>query len=294
MKHIFFPLLCGFVFTAAYLDCPTFAVQKTDNSTATAQLHRYEGFTEPSKELPLGSYLDGVVQTLHVQTGDRFKQGDVLVSMDSSMQVLAVEVAKLRSLSMAEIRVAEARVAEAEVELESQQELFKTSSSTRRDVRRAEAGLKVAQAELELAFENKQLAEKQYDIEKDRLDLYTMHARFDGEVLSIATEQGAEEGGALRQNDPIMHLAQLDPVVAKISLPEQIVDRLTVGEAYPLRIGERAAPVVGQATRIASVADRGSQLIEVVFEIKNENGAIRSGVRCSLHRTSPIEEAKQE
>ena len=250
-------------------------------------LSRYEGFTEPSEELLLESYIDGVLKTMHAEVGDRFKKGDVLVSLDDNMQVLAVEVAQLKSKSLAEAQVAEARVQEAQVELESQRELEKKNSATPRDVRRAQAQLAVAEAELQLAKENQRLAAKQYEMEKERLDLYTLRAPFDGQVLNVATEQGAKAGAALRQNDPIMHLAKLDPILAKISLPEQVVDQLLVGQSYAIGVGQDDT---AQATlsRIASVADKASQLIEVTFEIKNPRGTIRSGVRCRLIDTVPV------
>ncbi len=265
------------------------AFQDTAPNVERADLARYEGFTMPSEELPLQSYIDGVLQTLHVKPGDHFKKGDVLVSLDDDLQVLAVQVAKLRAESMAEVHVAEARVEEAQVELESQRELAEKSSATPRDVRRAEAGLAIAEAELELAKENRQLEAKQVEIEEERLTLYHLRATFDGEVLSIATAEGAIEGAALRQNDPIMHLASLDPIVARISLPKPVVGELRVGGVYPLGVGDQADPVHGRLKRVASVADRGSQLVEVEFEIPNAEGRIRSGVRCRLQDTAEAE-----
>eukprot|EP00752_Nemacystus_decipiens_P015225 g13558.t1 len=174
----------------------------------------------------LESYIDGTLEELHVKEGSRFKSGDVLVSMDASLQKLAVEVARVQSESLAQIDIAEARVVEAQAELDSQNELAKNGSATPRDIRRAEAGLAIAKAELQLAKENKHLATKQYEIERERLALYTFKATFDGEVVAVATAEGAEVGAALRQNDPILHLVQIDPLIAKISLPEGVVDRL--------------------------------------------------------------------
>ena len=294
MKNLLSALACCLCITLAWpAHRPALAAQDTDAPADADPLARYEGFTEPSEELPLESYIDGVLKTLHVEVGDRFKKGDVLVSLDDRMQALAVEVAKLKSESTAEIRVAEARVSEAEVELDSQRELEKQNSATPRDVRRAEAQLDVAQAELQSAKENQRLAVKQYEIEKARLSLYTLSATFDGEVLSVATDQGAKEGAALRQNDPIMHLARLDPIRAKISLPEQVIDRLVVGRSYPLAVG-RNKTVNARLSRVASVADKASQLIEVVFEIDNPDGAIRSGVRCRLTATKPTDQQARE
>ena len=260
--------------------CLTHAQNSQD--TPEPMYQRFQGFTHPSRELMVESYIDGTLQTLHVKEGDRFKTDQLLVSMDASIQVLAVELARLQSESTAEIVAAEARVEEAQAELDSQNELAKSGSATPREIRQAKAQLAVAEADLTLAVENKRLAVKQYEIERERLELYAFEAPFSGQVVAVATAEGAEEGAALRQNDPIMHLVQIDPLVARISLPEQVVDQLKVGAVYPIGVGQRAKASQAKLTHISSVADRGSQLIEVVFEIPNRGGAIRSGVRCRL------------
>lgn len=268
------------------IQCPSLAQQvegaNQQQFKQQAQLARYEGFTEPSRELIVESYLDGVLETLHVKAGDTFKANSPLIKLDDGMQALAVEVARLRSISRAQTKIAEARVTEAEVELESQESLANNGSATERDVRRARAELDIARAELELAKENEVLAAKQLEIERERLALYTIRAPFDGQVLALAVQDGAEEGAALQQNDRIMHIAQLDPIVAKISLPQNIVQKLRTEKTYPLGLGSDKQSKLARLTRIASQADRGSQLIEVVFEISNAEGELRSGQRCRL------------
>lgn len=259
------------------------------NEHANTRSHqRFEGFTYPSRELMVESYIDGDLEELHVQAGDHFKKGDVLVSMDASIQEIAVEIARLQSESNAEISAAKARVEEAQAELDSLNEMARKGVATPREIRQAEARLAVTKAELELAVESKGIAVKQYEMERQRLELYTFKATFSGEVVAVATAEGAEEGAALRQNDPIMHLVQLDPLVARISLPESVVDQLKPGSHYALGVGQRTEPAKAKLKRIASVADLGSQLIEVEFEISNPERKIRSGVRCRLLDTKPL------
>lgn len=274
-------LVCGLSLCLP-LSLSTNAQTQPPLSHSPSTLSRYEGFTEPSRELAVESYLDGVLETLHVKTGDTFAAGDVLVSLDDDIQALAVEIARLQATSTAEISIAQDRVDEAQVEVEDQVDLLSSGGANERDVRRARVSLAIAQAELLQAHENQAQAVVQHQIEQAKLERYRIHAPFDGEVLEIATQEGAEEGAALRQNDPIMRIAQLDPLVAKISLPQAIVDQLQVGQSYPLSIGTRQNTTRATLTRIASEADAGSQLIEVEFELPNADRAIRSGVLCRL------------
>lgn len=280
------PVLCLFLLiapAAAAAQGPAPAGPRDD------LLARFEGFTHPSRELVVESHIDGRLERIYFRPGDRFKAGDLLAALDDKLQAHAVEHARLQAQSKAQITAAQARLEEAEVELDNQRHLAKNNSATPREIRRAEAALAIAEAELVLAKENQALAVKQHEIEQERLELYRFKATFDGEVLSVATGEGAEEGAALRQNDPIMHVAQLDPIVAKISLPESVIGLLKTGRRYPLTVGSGAPAVYGTLKRVASVADRGSQLIEVEFEIPNPERQIRSGVRCRLASASPAE-----
>ena len=279
-------ILIGVIFTSSAIGQPI------GHDNAPPYQHDV-GFTYPSRELMLESYIDGKLDKLHVQAGDHFQKGDVLVSMDASIQEIAVEMARLQSISNAEISAAKARVDETQAELESLEEMEKRGGATPREVRQAKARLDVANAELHQAKENKLLAEEQYKMELKRLDLYTLKATFTGEVATVATAEGAEEGAALRQNDPIMHLVQLDPLVARIPLPEQVVDQLEVGSHYAVGVGLRKEPTRARLTRIASIAHRdvlreSGQLIEVEFEISNPDRKIRGGLRCRLLDVEPL------
>lgn len=255
-------------------------------------LAQYEGFTEPSREVVLGAPLDGVLAALPAREGQAVGQGDALAVMDDRVQRLAVEIALLESLSEAAIDASRAALDEAVVEFENQTDLERRGSATERDVRRALAARKQAEAELTRATEQAAIAVKQHELERQRLERYTLRAPFDGRVVTLETDEGA----ALRQNDPVLLLVSTDPLRAVINLPEDVVrdGRVVVGRVYRLERLDRRHAVIeglrGELINIDPVIDRGSQTVRFTFRIDNPGGAMPAGFLFRVASLEAVEE----
>lgn len=245
-----------------------------DDPAASLRLSLYEGFTEPAKQALMGAPLDGILMELPVVEGQPVAMGDTLAVMDDRVQRVAVEIARLESESVAAIDAAQAAVDEATVEWENQVALEQRGSATERDVRRALAAQKQAEAELLRARENVAIAAEQYRLEQAQLERYTLKAQFPGVVQVIDTAEGA----ALRLNDPILMLVNNESLRATINLPETLQrdERMAVGRVYTLErlelrgtqrrvIGE----LRGKLINIDEGIDRGSQTLRFTFEIDN-------------------------
>jgi len=245
-----------------------------DDPATSLRLSLYEGFTEPAKQALMGAPLDGILMELPVVEGQSVAMGDTLAVMDDRVQRVAVEIARLESESVAAIDAAQAAVDEATVEWENQVALEQRGSATERDVRRALAAQKQAEAELLRARENVAIAAEQYRLEQAQLERYTLKAQFPGVVQVIDTAEGA----ALRLNDPILMLVNNESLRATINLPEPLQrdERMAVGRVYTLErlelrgtqrrvIGE----LQGKLINIDEGIDRGSQTLRFTFEIDN-------------------------
>ena len=245
-----------------------------DDSAVTLRLSLYEGFTEPAKQALMGAPLDGILMELPVVEGQPVALGDTLAVMDDRVQRVAVEIARLESESVAAIDAAQAGLDEATVEWENQVALEQRGSATERDVRRALAAQKQAEAELLRARENIAIAAEQYKLEQAQLERYTLRALFPGVVQVIDTAEGA----ALRLNDPILMLVNNESLRATINLPEYLQhdERMAVNRVYRLqRLELRGTQrrvvdeLQGKLINIDEGIDRGSQTLRLTFEIEN-------------------------
>ncbi len=254
----------------------------------TLDLTRYSGVARASRDLIVTAPTDALLGSLPVEEGDAIATGREVAAMDDRVQQAVVEVTRLQSLNEAPLISAKATVAFYELELERAQDMFARNAANEREVRIAEVQLARAKAEVMNAESQLKQAGAALALEQERLDLLHLTAPFDGVVMEVVAEPGA----ALRVADPILRIAQLDPLEAELPLPAELYGELEIGRRYRL---DAAVPVSRQLearlTRRASEIDPASDTFLAVFEIQNPGQAIPAGVRVSLANLEPIAEA---
>ena len=59
------------------------------------KVHQRSGIVTPARRVRLGARMNAAVATLHAKQGERFRQGDVLVEFDCSVERAALEEARI-------------------------------------------------------------------------------------------------------------------------------------------------------------------------------------------------------
>ena len=114
------------------------------------------------------------------------------------------------------------------------------------DVAKAEGDLKVAEAQIKEAQENRGIAEAELDLAKRTLDEHTIVAPFDGIVLS----RKKNPGESVRANEAVIELGDLSRLSADAYVPLDYAYRVKAGPGRR----DPAAPLGRRARRAA--ADR--------------------------------------
>ena len=190
----------------------------------------------------------GVVSAIRFESGQRVRQGDVLVQLDAS-----AESATLRSL--------EAALKLALTQRDRYRELF----STRQAVAKADLDQRESEAE-----------RLQADVGAQRalIARKTIRAPFDG-VLGI---RKINLGQYLNPGDAIVNLQTLDPVFLNFTLPEQDVGKVADGQ--PVAVTVDALPerrFAGSISAIESQVDASTRNFLVQATLANPDEALRAG-----------------
>ncbi|MCZ6596886.1 MAG: hypothetical protein O7B99_04535, partial [Planctomycetota bacterium] len=82
---------------------------------------------EPHAIVKLGSVEEGILREITVDRGDNVERGVVVARLDSDLQVLAVELAKLRAERDVEVRAGQARLSFRQDEADRATELYNKS-----------------------------------------------------------------------------------------------------------------------------------------------------------------------
>ncbi|MGH8679424.1 MAG: efflux RND transporter periplasmic adaptor subunit, partial [Burkholderiales bacterium] len=199
--------------------------------TVLAPLGRAADFDciiEARQNVEIRSPVEAVIESVRVSRGDLVKKGDILATLESGPERAALEFAKSRASMRGEIKAAEARLALAQKKLIRAEELYKQNfiSVNARD--EAEAEHSLATEELRRARENQNLAELEAQRAKEVLRLRTIVSPFTGVVVEVLLKPG--EFGATSIKDPIMRLAEIDPLNVEVILPVSMYGKIKVGQ----------------------------------------------------------------
>ena len=234
----------------------------------------------------VGSSVSGRVKEIRYQIGDRVREGDVLLVVESP------ELGKLQSEFLQkriEAQVAEISVEVAKVEYERAQKLIEGKGISQAQFLQAEGKLKVTKGSLLTAKSTVRALESRLKIfgikatqiedlintEEIVLD-YNIVAPLSGEIIT----RKATLGEVVKPDDhALMVIADLATVWVIASVPELKTPVVKVGAAayyHAEFIGEE--DLIGKVTYIAPALDERTRTGQVRIEIPNTNNRLRPGM----------------
>ena len=241
----------------------------------------FDCLIEARQTVEIRSSVEAVIESVRVKRGDVVKRGQVLVTLESGPERAALALAQSRAKNQGDIKLSEARLEISGKKLRRAEELFKQNfiSANARD--EAEAEFRLASEELLRARENQRLAELEAQRSAEVLALRTIRSPVSGVVVEVMRRPG--EFGAISFKDPIMRLAEIDPLHVEAILPASMFGRVQRGQRA---VVVPEAPIGGRyETTVAivdPVIDAASGTLGVRLELPNRKGLIPAGVRCRL------------
>lgn len=249
-----------------------------------------EGFDcmiEPARVVEVRSPVVGLVQQVHVRRGDLIRQGQVLVTIESSVERSASEAARFRSQAQGSVLLASNKVSAAREKARRMTELAEeefVSPQARDD---AQAELKLAEAELRTAEENSALARIEYRQSLDQLNRRVLRSPFNGVVMDQYLHAGAlVDGGEGKK--PVLKIAQTQPLVVQAILPFRHFPEVKVAQevvVVPEAPFTREIPATIRT--VDRVIDAAAGTFGVVSELANPRHELPAGIRCKLRLSKP-------
>ena len=218
---------------------------------------------ETLRTIALAARTEGVVQEVHVETGDRVEAGQLLAEIDVREQ-------------RAELARAEANLREAQANFERLKRLRDSDYIDEASFITARSTLDVARSEVELW--------------RTRVDFGRIVSPIDGHVIGRMIEPGASIGNLATA----FEISNLDQLVVRIGVSELDVGEILVGTQVPIRIDALSDvdTMAGEVRRIFPAADGASRLLTVEISLPD---AFDLGVRPGfLARADLLVDYKQD
>src|SRR5579864_1356732 len=209
------------------------------------------GRTQAQHEVDVRAEVEGVVQAIHFDKGDRVKMGDTLCEI------------RLNDRG-AKVAQAAALVAQTQKELQVAQDLYKQGFRSKTQLAQSEAAF--AQAQAGLATMNVALANTH------------IKAPFDG----IVDDRYVNAGDYMRPGDKCEMVIAPEPFLATGTVSEQDVGGISLGDPATVKLvtGEN---VIGKVSFVADRADQMTRAFRIEVELPNPDAKLRDGVSAEIN-----------
>jgi membrane fusion protein (multidrug efflux system) len=220
-------------------------------SVAQARAEKFECLVQPYVQVKLSSGVPGILGEVLVDRGDFVKKDQVLARLVSDAQEAGYELARARA------QFAERRV-------ERNQELYRKQmiSIHEKDEMETEAQL--------LKLEVREVEEQ--------LKMRSIRSPLDGVVVKRHLS-----AGEYIQEEPMLELAQIDPLRVEVVVPMRLYGKIKVGMSAQV---EWEAPLqsvhAATVTVVDPVVDAASGTIGVRLELPNPRHELPAGTQCSV------------
>jgi RND family efflux transporter MFP subunit len=228
-------------------------------AAARGQDKAYSSHLMVDQEVVVASRISGIVETITVDRGAAVTPGQVLATLDP--------------------RVADADVHEAKEEMQLRKAEFDRAQSLA-------ASKVVSTADLDEKKAQYEVAVSRWEKAKTLRDYTLIRAPFAG----IVTEKYARIGEKVIEDksDPLFRITAVEPLLARVYLPEEDLLRVKVGdrvEVVPDRFPD--ARTTGEIQFISPAVDAASGTFQVVIRVKREPArtVLRPGIAVKVRFT---------
>ena len=248
------------------------------------------GRIQPVLQVKISAEVSGEIIDLPVKEGQKVSKGDLLVRIKPDFYIAATNQANASYKSaLAGKTMAEASLRKAEAEFKRIQDLFRdklVSDSTFDEVRAAD---EVAQAQLESAVHQVEVARAAVDSTRESLDKTTISAPLTGTISKLNSRLGERVLGTVQNvGTEIMTIADLNEMEARVDIGENDVVKIAPGQkaklevdAFKKRKFNGAVTEIANSSRDAGQMSMGSSQEATKFEVRirvQEKEAFRPGM----------------
>lgn len=261
----------------------------------------------PHEEVTVSSEVEGRVEQVLVDVGDRVAAGQPLVNVSPVELKLSVgewraSVSQARARlglpegkedlkdvrEAAEVKKAAADLNDAEQKFARAKSLLDQGLLPRENFDESEAKLKAARAAYDLAVQN--IENLRAQLERNKVTLALAEKKLTDSVIrapfaGMVKERGVTQGQYLKVQTPVVVIVSVDPMRVRLKVPEKVAGWIRVGqlvtiavEAYP---GQTFS---GKLSRINPSVDPQTRSFEAEALIANHAGILKPGffVKASI------------
>lgn len=231
---------------------------------------------EPEMTIELSAAVDGVVRDVAVDKSDRIAQGQVLATLESSVEQAVVALARARAAMDDEIEGRRIERDLSNTKLERVLELYRKQSVPGLEKDEVEAQAALAELALQRARNNRKLANLELERAVADLALRSVESPIDGVVVDRYVHPGESV-----KDRPLLKVAKTDPMRVEIIADSRLFGRITPGmEADVVIEGPVETRHRASVSVVDGLVDAASGTFGVRLSLPNSDNSVVGGLKC--------------
>lgn len=245
-----------------------------------AAAQEYDCIIEARQVVDIRSPVEGLIERVAVERGEGVKKGQVLVTLESGPERAALAVAKQRAGAVGAVKSAEAKLDLAAKKEKRAEELARQNFISSNALEEARTERSLAESDLKVARENQRLAELEVQRATEVLNLRTIRSPITGVVVDRYLKTG--EMATTNVKDPILKLAEIDPLNVEVVLPATLYGSIQQGDQAEVSPETPAQKFVARVKVVDRVINAASGTFGVRLELPNEKLLVPAGAKCRM------------
>ena|SRR5256712_3869978 len=221
---------------------------------------------------------DGVLDKVTVDRGDLVKEGQVLATLESSVEKAAVALAAARARVESAMKSNQVRLDFGLRKFVRTDEMYKKDLVPLKDLDEAETQKILAELGVLEAKENREVAELELERARAALEQRTLRSP----VTGLVTERVLYSGEFVK-GTAVLKLAQIHPLRVEVIAPVMLLGKINVGMRAEV---QPEAPAGGSYTATVTVVDRvvdaASGTFGVRLDLPNPSYRLPAGLKCKV------------
>jgi RND family efflux transporter MFP subunit len=226
------------------------------------------------------SPVEGLISSVAVERGEPVKRGQVVVMLESGPERAALAVAKQKADSSGPLKSAEAKLDLAVKKEKRAEELARQNFISNNALEEARTERALAESELKVARENQKLAELEVARASEVLNLRTLKSPLNGVVVDRYLKAG--EIATTSVKDPILKIAEIDPLNVEVILPASLYGQVHRGDRAEVLPETPKHKFLARVAVVDRVINAASGTFGVRLELPNENQLVPAGAKCKV------------
>jgi membrane fusion protein, multidrug efflux system len=235
----------------------------------------------PNQQTLVYARASGYVRSWLVDIGDRVREGQLLVQLDTpELQQQLAQARSALAQSTAALAQAQANRRYAHVTADREADLFAQSliSAQENDQARTQAAVwdaNVHAAKASVAAQRATVAQLEQLVSYNKV-----HAPFDGTITRRLVAVGTlVNAGAGSTSAALFEIAATDPMLAYVEVPQVFAPSVRAGEAAKVAVRNfRGRTFAGRVTRTAGALDPASRTLRTEVQVANPSGELLAGM----------------